>query len=450
MEGTNVALLRGLLVGMVASLLVLGRAEAQGVADVPNPRRGHNGWVSDPSQALGASAAAIEKQLEALHQATAAEVAVAVVPSIGDAVPRDFATELFKHWGIGRKGHDDGVLVLHVLDQRRVEIETGYGSEGVLPDVKCAWLIREVALPAFRDGELGRGHEALARGIDHALRNPEATREQLLAAARSGAPAAASARTVVGQAEPARAPLAGLLGRFAPELGAGSLLAAGALVVRRRAHRAYYRDIKRRPSGPWVGWFLGMLCALALLGAAYLAELPGLAWASTGMLGLVTGLLGLGALRTFRAAERRYAPRSCGACGSTMTLLNDAKDDAFLEPGQQVEERLRSADYFVWRCGCGGQLVERFDDEGSASKCPSCGYQTEQCKKYKVLKPATESSSGLAENHHHCAHCKAQRVEQVVLARIQRDTSSRSRSSSSGGGSFGGGRSGGGGAGGSY
>jgi uncharacterized protein len=37
---------------------------------------------------------------------------------------------------------------LHVLDQRRIEIETGYGMEGILPDVKCLWIVKEIAVPA--------------------------------------------------------------------------------------------------------------------------------------------------------------------------------------------------------------------------------------------------------------------------------------------------------------
>jgi uncharacterized protein len=430
------------------------RALAFGVGDVPNPRRDHGGWVSDPSHALGASTAAIERRLEQLHTASSAEVAIAIVPSIGDEVPRDFATALFQHWGIGRKGHDDGALVLHVLDQRRVEIETGYGLEAVLPDVKGSWLIREAALPAFAAGELGRGHEALARGIEYAIQHPDASRAELVAAALD-LPAAEVASRQAAHAltsEPAavRAPLSGVLSRFAPELSGGALFATGALVVRRRAHRALYRDARRRPDGPWVGYFLGLLGALGLLGGAYFGELPALGWASSGLLGLVGGLLGLSALRTFKAAKQRYAPRACSACGSPMSLLDDAKDDAFLEPGQRVEERLRSFDYDVWKCQCGAQHVERQDDEGSAARCPSCGYQTEQCKSRRVLRSATEASSGLAEDHHHCAHCKAQRVEQVVLPRIQRSSSSSGSSSSRGGGSFGGGRSGGGGAGGSY
>jgi uncharacterized protein len=208
-----------------------------------------------------------------------------------------------------------------------------------------------------------------------------------------------------------------------------------------------------------VGYFLGMLGALGLIAGAYLGERPELGWASSGLLGLVSVLLGLGALRTFRAAQRRYAPRTCCACGSAMRLLDDAQDDASLEPGQRAEEQLRSFDYDVWKCTCGEQQVERNPDAGYAARCPKCGYRTERSSRH-VIQAATGRRNGLAEDRHHCAHCQARRVEQVVLPRVERHSassghsssgSSSSRSSSSGqGSSFGGGRSGGGGAGGSY
>jgi uncharacterized protein len=100
---------------------------------------------------------------------------------------------------------------------------------------------------------------------------------------------------------------------------------------------------------------------------------------------------------------------------------------------------------------CGALHIEHYEDSGSATRCAQCGYQTEQRRSERVVRKATELSTGLSERHHHCAHCKVQRVEQVELPRIVRPSPSSGRSSSSSGGSsFGGGRSGGGGAGGSY
>jgi uncharacterized protein len=423
--------------------------EARRAVDVPNPRSTHGGWISDPSAALGAASAQLERRLSELKQASGAEVAIAIVPSIGAAVPREFATALFEHWKIGRQGHDDGVLVLHVLDQRRLEIEVGYGLESALPDVKCAWLVDEAALPHFRAGELGLGHAALLRGIEYAIRHPDATRAQLLAGV--GAESAQAGKSVrVGGV--ARQPLAKLLGPFVLELAFAALFALIAAVLRVRADRSLYREPKRRPPAPWLGSAMGALSTGMLLFAAYMAELPALVWAAIGCLASVGGLVGLGALRTWREAKRRYAPRTCATCGASLTLLSDAKDDRYLKPGQRIEERLRSTDYLVWKCACGAIHIEHYADSGSATRSVPCGYQTEQLKSERVVRPATEQSTGLSEKSYHCAHCKTQRVEKVELPRIVRQSPSREHrtSSSRSGGSFGGGRSGGGGAGGSY
>src|SRR5688572_11695707 len=164
-------------------VLCAGNARAFAPADVPNPRTSHGGWVTDQAQVLGAYGAAIEARLTQLNADTGAEVAVVILPSIGDAVPRQFATALFELWGVGHKGVDDGVLVLHVLDQRRIEIETGYGEEGALPDAKCAWLIEEVAKPLFKQEEMARGHLALSAGLELAIRNPAIDHATLMAIA---------------------------------------------------------------------------------------------------------------------------------------------------------------------------------------------------------------------------------------------------------------------------
>jgi uncharacterized protein len=161
----------------VATLLAwVPRIQAQNVKEVPNPRTDHNGWVTDTSGVLAGLAPDIEARLSSLHDELGSEVAVAILPSIGEQNPREFATALFQQWQVGRKGHDDGVLVLHVLDQRRLEIETGYGAESVLPDSVCSWLVQDVALPYFRKDALAAGHVALSRGIVHALRHPGARR----------------------------------------------------------------------------------------------------------------------------------------------------------------------------------------------------------------------------------------------------------------------------------
>lgn len=149
------------------------------IAAVPNPRP-QNSWVSDPSGLVTARKAEIDSVINTLERETTAEVAVVILPTIGSQVPKDFAVALFKHWGIGKKKKDNGILVLHILDQRRVEIETGYGMEGILPDVKCRWIIDDVMRPYFKRNQFADGHLEIVQAIARGVRNPEISREDLL------------------------------------------------------------------------------------------------------------------------------------------------------------------------------------------------------------------------------------------------------------------------------
>jgi uncharacterized protein len=439
--------------------LFAGLAMAQTrVSEVPNPRTTHAGWITDSTRQLGPIGPELEQLLTALNRDTKAEVAVAIVPSIGDETPKDFAVALFKHWSIGRRGEDDGLLVLHVLDQRRLEIETGYGLESALTDVECAWLINELAIPLFRAGNLAGGHRALLRGIDYGIRHPEATREQLLTAV--GAASVAQAPLMPANASTKSAPS---FEQFTEDLGPALILvmlsAGFASLLRKLAHRRQYRDPKRRPD-EFSGCLASVLSLLAVgaLVAGFLTELAWVAWSGVLGLGAFAGFSLRGAWRAFREGARRYAPRACGACNAKMSLVPDEQDERYLEAGQRAEERVRAADYSVWRCSCGNTSVERYADEGEYSKCQSCGYQTLKLET-KEVKAATHIGSGLGERHYSCAHCNAQRVESFTIPQLtsgssgtgsSRKSSATSSRSSGSRSRFGGGRSGGGGAGGGY
>ena len=82
---------------------------------------------------------------------------VAVVPSIGNASIDEYAPELYRQWGIGKKETDEGALVLLSLDPRKVRIEVGRGAEGYLNDARAGRLIDEYGLPSFRQGDYSAG-----------------------------------------------------------------------------------------------------------------------------------------------------------------------------------------------------------------------------------------------------------------------------------------------------
>jgi len=88
---------------------------------------------------------------------TGTALVVAVVPTIGEDDPNDYANRLYQAWGIGKKGEDKGALIFLAVKERRVRIETGYGVEGILPDGLTGEILDRYAVPNFRAGDYGKG-----------------------------------------------------------------------------------------------------------------------------------------------------------------------------------------------------------------------------------------------------------------------------------------------------
>lgn len=107
----------------------------------------------------------IEKHLQALEQSTGAQVAVLTIPSLETDVLEGFSIRVVETWKLGRKGVDDGVLILVVRDERKIRIEVGYGLEPVLTDLSSRRVIDYLMVPAFRMGDFEGGIEAAVEAI---------------------------------------------------------------------------------------------------------------------------------------------------------------------------------------------------------------------------------------------------------------------------------------------
>ncbi|KAF1701891.1 hypothetical protein CSC70_14140 [Pseudoxanthomonas kalamensis DSM 18571] len=83
-----------------------------------------------------------------------------MVPTTRPDTIEQYAVRVFEQWKLGRKGVDDGVLLLVAKDDRAVRIETGYGLEGAIPDAVANRVIQEYLVPEFREGDFGGGIEA--------------------------------------------------------------------------------------------------------------------------------------------------------------------------------------------------------------------------------------------------------------------------------------------------
>jgi uncharacterized protein len=145
---------------LAASLWLLPSAGlAFAVRDVPNPRQSNGGWVSDMAGILRQDTETrINGMIDALARQDGSEMVVVTVPDTSSSSsPKAFATELFNTFKIGRKGIDNGVLMLISKGDRRVEIETGYGMEERLPDARVGAIISTAMLPRFKQGDFDNG-----------------------------------------------------------------------------------------------------------------------------------------------------------------------------------------------------------------------------------------------------------------------------------------------------
>jgi uncharacterized protein len=83
----------------------------------------------------------------ALLEKTGVSLVLATSQDLSGGDIDDVATRLYETWGIGKKGKDEGVLVLVAVSERRIRIETGYGSEGYMTDAQASRIIRDYAVP---------------------------------------------------------------------------------------------------------------------------------------------------------------------------------------------------------------------------------------------------------------------------------------------------------------
>ncbi|MGJ7248794.1 TPM domain-containing protein [Morganella morganii] len=85
---------------------------------------------------------------------------VFIVPSTGGESIETFAHRAFNTWKIGRKGQNNGLLLVVAVNDRNLRFEVGYGLEGILPDVSAGRIIRQRITPEFKKGHYFTGIEA--------------------------------------------------------------------------------------------------------------------------------------------------------------------------------------------------------------------------------------------------------------------------------------------------
>lgn len=456
-----------LLCSAIQSLL----AQSYTVDQVPNPKNEHGGLVSDPQHVLSREdVQRLEELTAALEKETTVQAVVVVLPSIGDQDLSEFAQQLFENWGIGQKQNNNGLLLLLVLDVRTVRTHTGYGVEGILPDVVTKRVQMEKMLPFFKEGNYGEGiYQGMAE-MARILADPSHADEvRSLPAEEESESLPVWVALIVwlilsvigfilefvsadGVKRASEYPNEKFSKRtwlvihlVIPSLIISSMMLTGqalwmvVLVVYgyellfslHRFHRIRKISIHITQEGTLYQAYQYINQRLRIV-YRYILFFP------------LPFLVLLPLVFAYRK-KLRNEPRPCRSCGRIMQKLNESEDDSHLSEGNKFEEQIMSVDYDVWVCGtCGSKQVLKYSGKKTHfEECPKCEVAAYYVSSLVTLVSATTSREGMKEETKTCRYCGLVNARRYSVPRLQ--SSSDSGGGGSGGGSFGGGSSGGGG-----
>ncbi len=120
----------------------------------PSPQKLYNNLSEAyPNFLSEAEAATIEGKLEAFSRETSNQIVVVIVDDIGGTDPASFATQLGTDWGVGKKGANNGIVVLLKPNTHDLFIAVGYGLEGAIPDLATKKIREEEMNPYLKAGD---------------------------------------------------------------------------------------------------------------------------------------------------------------------------------------------------------------------------------------------------------------------------------------------------------
>ena len=437
MKRLSFILLLGLLLGTLW-------AQEYTVESVPNPITANaHQYVSNPDGILNESTVnTLNVKLDSLAQNNGAQVTVVVLNSIGYEVIDNFAWSLFDKWRPGKEKEDNGLLVLFVLDQKKVRFETGYGLEGVIPDAIAKRIQSPVMIPEFRNGNYDAGMLAGVNSIISAI-NKEPVAEEVTAPVFNWNEVLPFALAVY------------ILLALLTFLWTRSITSQTLRNNTLTTNLSRYKVIRENSNSvnSMVGLYLpAILLALILFFASslyllFLLPIP---------LTVLPSYL-YGRSQMYRV---RRAPIPCKACGGQMHILSEKEDDEHLRLSQKMEEELKAIDYDVFVCeNCKEEAIFTLDKKSQYDICPKCSTKAFILDSKRMIVAPTYVNAGTERLTYKCRFCGYQENNNRNLPRLKRNNSGFFGGAvgggmfsggggfgGGGGGSFGGGMSGGGGA----
>lgn len=131
-----------------------------------------DGLINDRADLLSrGEVTRLESKAQTYLKASGNSVAVLIVNTVGDMSLEDYAHDVFKAWGIGEKGKDNGVLLLIALNEKKIRLEVGYGLEANLTDLESGRIVNRNSVMAgyFREGNFSAGLNAAFDAIVEAI-----------------------------------------------------------------------------------------------------------------------------------------------------------------------------------------------------------------------------------------------------------------------------------------
>jgi len=218
----NRPLLTWLLAGWLALLALYAQADEVAVPPL-------SGRVVDLTGTLNTGqVAALTEKLAKLETDKGSQLAVLLLPTTQPEDIAQFGIRVAEAWKLGRKGVDDGLILIVAKNDRRMRIEVGRGLEGAITDVQTSRILREEVAPHFKQGDFYGGILSAVNHLDQLVRG------EALPAGRRQHPSHYSQDTVNGwlaavlMAAMGGSMLVTMLGRWAGGAATGGLLGLGA------------------------------------------------------------------------------------------------------------------------------------------------------------------------------------------------------------------------------
>lgn len=147
-------------IALIVVAMTLVACAKQG--EIPRPV----GHVNDFAKMMNPQdAQTLELKLRDYETQTSNEIAVVTIKTLGNESVEDYTIRLAEQWKVGKKGKDNGVILLIAKEEKKFRIEVGYGVEGVLTDAQSKIILEREMKPYFKKEEFGKGILAGVDGI---------------------------------------------------------------------------------------------------------------------------------------------------------------------------------------------------------------------------------------------------------------------------------------------